>query len=62
MPTYASPHFHTTKILKLIEQSHEIGVEGDFDLAEKVTFFRAVSLLMHNFRIRNKLLLAEIYF
>jgi hypothetical protein len=36
---YASPHFHTTNILKLIVQSHEIGIGGDIDLAEKVTFF-----------------------
>jgi hypothetical protein len=26
--TYASPHFHITKILKLIVQPHEIGVGG----------------------------------
>ncbi len=37
--TYASPHFHTTKTLKLIVQSHEIGVSDNIDLAQKVTLF-----------------------
>ncbi len=61
--TYASPHFHTRKIYKLNFTSHKIGVGGDIDLAEKVTFFfKAVSLLMHNFRIRNQLLRASVYF
>jgi hypothetical protein len=63
VPSYASPHFHNTKSLKLSVQSHEIGIGANNDLSEKVTiFFLAVSLLMHNFRIRYQLLLASVYF